>query len=52
MTLAKEMGGEKGGWIANLGHGITPGVRPEDLKVFLERMKIEGAKKSADELEK
>lgn len=24
------------GWIANLGHGITPGVDPEDLKWFLE----------------
>jgi len=26
----------KGGWIANLGHGITPGVDPEDLKWFFE----------------
>ncbi|KAJ3569347.1 hypothetical protein NP233_g5110 [Leucocoprinus birnbaumii] len=25
-----------GGWIANLGHGITPGVDPEDLRWFLE----------------
>ncbi|KAI0316365.1 uroporphyrinogen decarboxylase [Amylostereum chailletii] len=24
------------GWIANLGHGITPGVDPEDLKFFFE----------------
>jgi uroporphyrinogen decarboxylase len=24
------------GWIANLGHGITPGVAPEDLKWFFE----------------
>ncbi|KIO27089.1 hypothetical protein M407DRAFT_73640 [Tulasnella calospora MUT 4182] len=24
------------GWIANLGHGITPGVDPDDLKWFLE----------------
>lgn len=24
------------GWIANLGHGITPGVDPEDLKWFLQ----------------
>ncbi|KAG9009679.1 Uroporphyrinogen decarboxylase in heme biosynthesis [Tulasnella sp. JGI-2019a] len=24
------------GWIANLGHGITPGVDPEDLRWFLE----------------
>lgn len=26
----------KGGWIANLGHGITPGVKPEDMGWFLE----------------
>ncbi|EAU84308.1 uroporphyrinogen decarboxylase [Coprinopsis cinerea okayama7 len=26
----------KGGWIANLGHGITPGVDPEDMRWFLE----------------
>lgn len=25
-----------GGWIANLGHGITPGVDPEDLRWFFE----------------
>lgn len=25
-----------GGWIANLGHGITPDVDPEDLQFFLE----------------
>ena len=25
-----------GGWIANLGHGITPAVDPEDLRWFLE----------------
>ena len=24
------------GWIANLGHGITPGVNPEDMRLFLE----------------
>jgi len=28
----------KGGWIANLGHGITPGVDPEDLRWFFECM--------------
>jgi uroporphyrinogen decarboxylase len=26
------------GWIANLGHGITPGVDPEDLRWFFECM--------------
>lgn len=25
-----------GGWIANLGHGITPNVKPEDMGWFLE----------------
>jgi len=25
-----------GGWIANLGHGITPGVDPEDMRWFLQ----------------
>ncbi|KAL0949182.1 hypothetical protein HGRIS_009260 [Hohenbuehelia grisea] len=29
-------GKNKKGWIANLGHGITPGVDPEDLRWFLE----------------
>ncbi|PFH52586.1 hypothetical protein AMATHDRAFT_74067 [Amanita thiersii Skay4041] len=28
--------GKQGGWIANLGHGITPGVDPDDLKWFFE----------------
>jgi len=28
--------GKQGGWIANLGHGISPGVDPEDLKWFFE----------------
>ncbi|KAL1900743.1 Uroporphyrinogen decarboxylase in heme biosynthesis [Ceratocystis pirilliformis] len=29
---------EKKGWIANLGHGITPGVNPEDLKFFFQEI--------------
>jgi len=28
--------GKEGRWIANLGHGITPGVDPEDLRWFFE----------------
>ena len=28
--------GKQGGWIANLGHGISPGVNPDDLKWFFE----------------
>jgi len=28
--------GQRSGWIANLGHGITPGVDPEDLRWFFE----------------
>lgn len=30
-----KVGGPKA-WIANLGHGITPGVDPEDMRFFLE----------------
>jgi uroporphyrinogen decarboxylase len=26
------------GWIANLGHGVTPGVDPDDLRWFFECM--------------
>ncbi|EGO01619.1 hypothetical protein SERLA73DRAFT_103528 [Serpula lacrymans var. lacrymans S7.3] len=29
-------GGSTRAWIANLGHGITPGVDPEDLRFFFE----------------
>ncbi|WWC61441.1 uroporphyrinogen decarboxylase [Kwoniella dejecticola CBS 10117] len=32
-TVWKKAGG---GWIANLGHGITPNVKPEDMGWFLE----------------
>ncbi|KAI0409750.1 uroporphyrinogen decarboxylase [Xylaria palmicola] len=31
-------GGGKGSWIANLGHGITPFVKPDDLKLYLEEI--------------
>ncbi|KAJ4151334.1 hypothetical protein LMH87_012040 [Akanthomyces muscarius] len=30
--------GKKKGWIANLGHGITPGVNPDNLKHFFEEI--------------
>ncbi|KAL7794604.1 uroporphyrinogen decarboxylase [Trichoderma ceciliae] len=30
--------GSKKGWIANLGHGITPGVNPDNLKFFFEEI--------------
>lgn len=38
--------GEKApkGWIANLGHGITPGVNPEDMRFFLECVRKYSAK--------
>ena len=35
-TFRSARGGVTKGWIANLGHGITPGVDPEDLKWFFE----------------
>ncbi|GAA5841460.1 hypothetical protein JCM11251_007145 [Rhodosporidiobolus azoricus] len=47
LTCAKE--GIKGGWIVNLGHGITPGVDPEDARYFLERVRAECAKKSRED---
>ncbi|KAI0079687.1 uroporphyrinogen decarboxylase [Panus rudis PR-1116 ss-1] len=36
--MCESFGGGKApkGWIANLGHGITPGVDPEDLRWFFE----------------
>ncbi|KAM0747563.1 uroporphyrinogen decarboxylase [Meredithblackwellia eburnea MCA 4105] len=43
LTCAKE--GLDGGWIVNLGHGITPGVDPEDLRWFLECVRKEFEKK-------
>ncbi|KAI9813140.1 MAG: Uroporphyrinogen decarboxylase in heme biosynthesis [Pycnora praestabilis] len=41
-AVVKEMvngfGGGKQGWIANLGHGITPFVKPDDLKFYFEEI--------------
>lgn len=48
-TCAKE--GFGGGWIVNLGHGITPGVPTESMRYFLERVRKECEKKSAEEEE-
>jgi uroporphyrinogen decarboxylase len=36
--MVKGFGGGKQGWIANLGHGITPGVKPDDLKYYFEEI--------------
>ncbi|KAI9758668.1 MAG: tRNA (guanine-N(7)-)-methyltransferase non-catalytic subunit trm82 [Chaenotheca gracillima] len=36
--MVKGFGGGHGGWIANLGHGVTPGVKPDDLKFFFEQI--------------
>ncbi|EMC95115.1 hypothetical protein BAUCODRAFT_123589 [Baudoinia panamericana UAMH 10762] len=36
--MVNGFGGGKQGWIANLGHGITPGVNPDDLKFFFEEV--------------
>ncbi|SDA03092.1 BZ3500_MvSof-1268-A1-R1_Chr7-1g09254 [Microbotryum saponariae] len=49
LTCARE--GMKGGWIVNLGHGITPGVDPDHMKYFLQRVRAECAKKNADDAE-
>jgi uroporphyrinogen decarboxylase len=47
LTIARE--GLKGGWIVNLAHGITPGVDPEDMRYFLQRVRRECEKKSKDQ---
>jgi uroporphyrinogen decarboxylase len=36
--MVKGFGGGQQRWIANLGHGITPGVNPDDLKFFFEEI--------------
>ncbi|KAB2573978.1 putative uroporphyrinogen decarboxylase protein [Lasiodiplodia theobromae] len=36
--MVRGFGGGKQGWIANLGHGITPFVNPDDLKFFFEEI--------------
>lgn len=36
--MVEGFGGGKKGWIANLGHGITPLVKPDDLKFYLEEV--------------
>ncbi|KAK8243743.1 uroporphyrinogen decarboxylase [Phyllosticta capitalensis] len=37
-NMVRGFGGGKHGWIANLGHGITPFVNPDDLKFFFEEV--------------
>ncbi|KAL3418977.1 uroporphyrinogen decarboxylase [Phlyctema vagabunda] len=34
----KGFGGGQQGWISNLGHGITPGVKPDDLKFYFQEV--------------
>jgi len=36
--MVKGFGGGRQGWIANLGHGITPFVKPDELKFFFEEI--------------
>ncbi|KAK2867821.1 Uroporphyrinogen decarboxylase in heme biosynthesis [Arthroderma sp. PD_2] len=36
--MVKGFGGGKQGWIANLGHGVTPFVKPDDLKFYFEEI--------------
>ncbi|KAL2863865.1 uroporphyrinogen decarboxylase HEM12 [Aspergillus lucknowensis] len=37
-TMVQGFKGGKRGWIANLGHGITPFVNPDDLKFYFEEI--------------
>lgn len=36
MAASFKVDGKTKAWVGNLGHGITPGVDPEDLRFFLE----------------
>ncbi|KAH8815075.1 uroporphyrinogen decarboxylase [Xylogone sp. PMI_703] len=36
--MVRGFGGGKRGWIANLGHGITPFVNPDDLKFYFQEI--------------
>jgi len=36
--MVKGFWADRKGWIANLGHGITPAVNPDDLKFFFEEI--------------
>ncbi|KAK0118872.1 Uroporphyrinogen decarboxylase in heme biosynthesis [Cadophora gregata] len=36
--MIEGFGGGKQGWISNLGHGITPGVNPDDLKFYFKEI--------------
>ncbi|KAM0788864.1 hypothetical protein ACM66B_002949 [Microbotryomycetes sp. NB124-2] len=48
LTCAKE--GMTGGWIVNLGHGITPGVDPVDgMGYFLQRVRAECKKRKQED---
>ncbi|KAI0347060.1 uroporphyrinogen decarboxylase [Trametopsis cervina] len=38
MAASFKVDGKTKAWVGNLGHGITPGVDPEDLRFFLECM--------------
>lgn len=42
--MIKGFGGGKKGWIANLGHGITPKVNPDDLKFYFQEIHRLGGK--------
>ncbi|KIX04194.1 uroporphyrinogen decarboxylase [Rhinocladiella mackenziei CBS 650.93] len=37
-NMVEGFGGGKQRWIVNLGHGVTPGVNPDDLKFFFEEI--------------
>lgn len=38
VVRGREVEGGLKGWVVNLGHGITPGVKPEDMGFFLEEV--------------
>lgn len=38
-NMVQGFGGGHQGWIANLGHGVTPFVKPDDLRFFFEEIR-------------
>ena len=38
-NMVKGFKGGKKGWICNLGHGVTPFVKPEDLGFFFDEVR-------------
>ncbi|KAF2217947.1 hypothetical protein CERZMDRAFT_116095 [Cercospora zeae-maydis SCOH1-5] len=51
-NMVAGFGGGKQGWIANLGHGITPWVNPDDLKFYFQEIHRVSGEHSDDKMPK